>query len=249
MCNKIINNANILAIIPARGGSKGIPKKNIKPFVGKPLIYYAIKLAKEAKKSGLIVDHLVSTDSREIKLIAEKWGGRAPFLRPKELAADKSPMVDTIIHALNWWEKKNRDRIHSVLLLQPTHPLTTLKDIENAIEHYLNNQTKEKCLISICDAQHIRLPTLYYKKGKYLEQAIKGLNPNTQRQAMRSLYWRNGGIYLTRRDLLLRKRMLVNERPLFYEVSKFYSADLDDIFDWVMAEFLLNYNITKRQNV
>ncbi len=123
---------NIIAVIPARGGSKGIPKKNIKELGGKPLIYYVIRLAREAKKSGLIKDYVVSTDNSEIKSVAEKYAGKIPYLRPKRLATDTSPMADTVIHAVKWWEKAYKDKIHSVLLLQPTHPLTTLKDIKNA---------------------------------------------------------------------------------------------------------------------
>ncbi len=236
---------NIIAVIPARGGSKGIPKKNIKELGGKPLIYYVIRLAREAKKSGLIKDYVVSTDNSEIKSVAEKYAGKIPYLRPKRLATDTSPMADTVIHAVKWWEKAYKDKIHSVLLLQPTHPLTTLKDIKNALRHYLDNQPKAKSLISICDASHVRVSTLYYKKGGYLEQLNNDINPTGIRQASRPLYWRNGGIYITRRDLLFGKRGLITSGPLFYEMSKFYSIDLDDMFDWTMAEFLMRHNKKK----
>jgi CMP-N,N'-diacetyllegionaminic acid synthase len=233
-------NPKIVAIIPARGGSKGIPHKNIKALNGRPLIHYAIELARAAQKKGVILDHIVSTDSEEIASKAKEIGGNVPFLRPQELANDNSPVIDTIIHALKWWEESHKDVIHSVLLLQPTNPLTALKDIEDSIKHYLNNQPNAKCLISICDAQHVRLSTLYHKKGKYLEQLLKEIDPVARRQTLRELYQRNGAVYITRRDLLLEERKIINENPLFYTMPRERSVAIDDIFDWLLAEFLLN---------
>jgi CMP-N,N'-diacetyllegionaminic acid synthase len=158
-------NPKIVAIIPARGGSKGIPHKNIKPLNDRPLIHYAIELAKEAQKKGVIFDHIVSTDSEEIASIAKEMEGNVPFLRPAELATDGSAVVDTAIHAVNWWEKNHADTIHSILILQPTNPLTAGEDIENSVKHYLDNQPDASCLVSVCDAQHIRLSSLYHEKG------------------------------------------------------------------------------------
>jgi CMP-N,N'-diacetyllegionaminic acid synthase len=233
-------NPKIVAIIPARGGSKGIPHKNIKALNGRPLIHYAIELARAAQKKGVILDHIVSTDSEEIASKAKEIGGNVPFLRPQELANDNSPVINTIIHALKWWEESHKDVLHSVLLLQPTNPLTALKDIEDSIKHYLNNQPNAKCLISICDAQHVRLSTLYHKKGKYLEQLLKEIDPVARRQTLRELYQRNGAVYITRRDLLLEERKIINENPLFYTMPRERSVAIDDIFDWLLAEFLLN---------
>jgi len=231
----------IITIIPARGGSKGIPEKNIKLFKGKPLIYYAIKLAKESEKKGIIVDHIVSTNDREIASMARNIGGNVPFLRPDSLATDDSLVIDTIMHAVEWWEEQHNDVVHSILLLQPTNPLTAIEDVEHSVAYYLDNQPKAKCLISICDAQNMRLSTLYYKKGRYLEQLLKEIDPVVKRQALRRLYWRNGAIYISRRDLFLEGRRLINDKPLFYEMSRFRSVAIDDMFDWCLAESLLHY--------
>ena len=233
------DNPNILGIIPARGGSKGIPHKNIKPLNGRPLIRYAIELAMEAQKRGIITDHIVSTDSEKIASIAKDSGGNVPFLRPAELATDDSPVIDTAIHALEIWEELNRDAIHSVLILQPTNPLTAGEDLENSIRYYLKNQPEAKCLISVCDAQHVRLPTLYHKKGKRLEQILKEVNPTERRQALQKLYWRNGAVYITRRDLLLKEKKIISENPLFYEMPRSRSVAIDDMFDWSLAEMLI----------
>ena len=229
----------IVAIIPARGGSKGIPHKNIKPLNGRPLIHYAIELAMEAQKRGIITDHIVSTDSEKIASIAKDSGGNVPFLRPAELATDDSPVIDTAIHAVNWWEKNHGDTIHSILILQPTNPLTAGEDLENSIRYYLKNQPEAKCLISVCDAQHVRLPTLYHKKGKRLEQILKEVNPTERRQALQKLYWRNGAVYITRRDLLLKEKKIISENPLFYEMPRSRSVAIDDMFDWSLAEMLI----------
>jgi len=233
-------NPKIVAIIPARGGSKGIPHKNIKLLDGKPLIHYAIELAKEAQRKGVIFDHIVSTDSEDIASIAKELEGNVPFLRPAELATDGSAVVDTAIHAVNWWEKNQGDIIHGILILQPTNPLTAGEDIENSVKHYLDNQPEAKCLISVCDAQHIRLSSLYHEKGGYLEQVFKDVDPAERRQALKKLYWRNGAVYITRRDLLLGERRIINENPLFYTMPRERSVAIDDIYDWNIAELFIN---------
>lgn len=237
---KMTENEKILAIIPARGGSKGIPRKNIKSFNGKPLIHYAITLAVKAQRKGLVVGHVVSTDSKQIASIAKKHGGNVPFLRPRELATDDSPVVETVIHAVKWWEEHNRETLHSVLILQPTNPLTAVKDVEGAVKQYLDNQPEATCLISVCDAQHIRLSALYHKRGEYLEQALPQLDPAARRQSLEKLYWRNGAIYVIRRDLLLKEQKIVDKNPFFYSMPRTRSVAIDDIFDWHVAELFIN---------
>ena len=231
----------ILAVIPARGGSKGIPGKNIKLLGGRPLISYAVRLAKAAEDKKIITDHIVSTDSSKIARIARRYGANVPFLRPKKIAGDRSLVIHTVIHAVLWWEMTHKRKVHSVLLLQPTHPLTTVRDVETALRLYTAGQPDAKCLISICDAQNIRLSTLYYKRGLRLEQVVKGIKPTTRRQDQRSTYWRNGGIYITRRDLLLKAHKIIDGHPLFYEMPRSRSIDLDDMFDWMVAECLLRH--------
>ncbi|MGD2095807.1 MAG: acylneuraminate cytidylyltransferase family protein [Phycisphaerales bacterium] len=231
--------AKIIAVIPARGGSKGIARKNIKPLDNKPLIYYAIELAQKAEGKGIILDHIVSTDDREIASIAEQIGGNVPFLRPHKLATDDSPVIDAITHAVRWWEKSHQKVLHSVLLLQPTNPLTILKDIEDSTKHYLNNQPNAKCLISICDAQHVRLSTLYYKRRKFVEIITKNIGPEIRRQDLRKVYWRNGAVYMVRRDMLLEEKKVIGDNPLFYEMPRSRSITIDDTFDWMLAELLM----------
>lgn len=237
---------NIIAIIPARCGSRGIPGKNIKPLQGRPLIGYVISLAKQAEKGGLIKEHIVSTDDQKIAGVAKRLGGNVPFLRPQKLAGDSAQTVDVVLHAVRWWEKHHKDKIHSVLLLQPTSPLTTIKDIDSALKIYLTHQPRASCLISVCEATHVRPQTLYYEKGKYLTQFIKDNDSLRLRQESRKTYWRNGSIYITRRDLLLQSKRLLNAQPLFYQMPRFRSIAIDDMFDWATARFLFSYQGKKK---
>jgi CMP-N,N'-diacetyllegionaminic acid synthase len=131
----IIKNKKIIAIIPARGGSKGLPGKNIKRLAGKPLIAWTIE---QAKKSGWIDKLIVDTDDEKIAEIARKYGAEVPFLRPKELAQDKSSIYDVIFHALDWFKKIGLD-FDSVALLEPTSPLRKDDDIDNAVRLFLKN--------------------------------------------------------------------------------------------------------------
>ncbi|MBN2143870.1 MAG: acylneuraminate cytidylyltransferase family protein [Candidatus Aureabacteria bacterium] len=232
---------DILGIIPARGGSKGIIGKNIRQMCGKPLIYYAVNLAQQLKRENLITDYLVSTDSEQIANVVKSFGAEVPFLRPGHLAGDNSPVIDTIIHAVNGWEKNQGKKIHSVLLLQPTNPLTVFSDVEKAILYYLSLQPGADSLISISNAEHIRLPTLYYKKGNRLVQVEKNAVPNVNRQKIKSLFWRNGAIYLSRRDLLLKKKRVLGPNPYYFEMPRMRSLTIDDLFDWEMAEWMMKY--------
>jgi len=222
----------ILAIIPARGGSKRLPDKNIKLLNGKPLIYYPIELAIQAEQKGLIIGHIVSTDDEKIASVAKEAGGNLSFLRPSELASADSNVVDTAIHAVNWWQDNHDEMIDSVLLLQPTSPLTTIEDIEKAMKRYIQQQAK--CLISVCKARKGQLSTAYREKGEYLEQVFADSG-----QFAGEFYWRNGGIYITRCDLLFGKRVLIDESPMFYEMPRLCSVAIDDMFDWIIAECLM----------
>ena len=126
----MISNKKILGLITARSGSKGLPKKNIKPLLGKPLIAWSIDVG---IKSNYIDDLVVSTDCHEMSRLAKKYEAEAPFIRPKELSTDSASSVDVILHAINWLEK--RDRFYDlVVLLEPTSPLRESKDIDRCLK-------------------------------------------------------------------------------------------------------------------
>lgn len=141
----MINGKKILAIIPARGGSKGILKKNIKPLKGKPLIAWTIE---EAKKSKLLDKIIVSTDDEEIMNVAKKWGAEVPFLRPSELARDDTPGIAPVLHALEYFSD-----YEYVVVLQPTSPLRLAEDIDEAI--YLCEKNKSNFCVSVTESKII----------------------------------------------------------------------------------------------
>ena len=129
------NQVKILAIIPARGGSKGVPRKNIIPLCGKPLIAYTIETS---QKSKLIDSTIVSTDDKEIAKIASDYGGDVPFLRPSELATDDSPDIDYLKHALEWVEKHRKWYPEILVILQPTLPFRTVEDVDNTLQFMID---------------------------------------------------------------------------------------------------------------
>lgn len=227
---------DIIAVIPARGGSKGVAKKNIRPLAGKPLITYTIEAAKKSKLKHIFV----STDSEEIVAVCQQAGLEVPFLRPEELAQDDSPTSLALQHAVKWYEEKYQRGVFAVVTLQPTTPLRTAEDINNALEHFLNNVDQADSLITVLPASHMHPLTLYHQSGQYLKPFIIGENPTTRRQEFSQVYWRFGAIYVTRRDLLFKNRV-VSDKPLFFELKRSQNISIDDCFDFELAELYLQY--------
>ena len=224
-----------LGIIPARGGSKGIPGKNIKQLAGKPLIYYTIKAAKESK---LLDYFLVSTDDKKIADIAKRYGAEIPFLRPPELAQDETQTLQVLLHALRWAEKNKNCKFDYILTLQPTSPLRTSRDIDGAIELAKKNP-KADSLTSVYD---LGFPPQKLKKiigntlFDYYEEEIIG----TPRQEYSTrLYKRNGAIYLTKRHTLLVGNTVLGSKIIPYIMPPEKSVDIDTIFDFELAKFLM----------
>ena len=192
----------ILAVTLARGGSKSIKKKNIHKINGKPLLYYTIK---EALKSKLISRYIVSTDDKEIKKIAIKYGAECPFLRPKKLAGDKSSAVDADIHALKWAEKNTGIKYDFFVELMATNPLKTSIDIDNVLKKII--KTKADSVIGVIrleDYHPLRIKKLVNGRITNFKMNLKEI-PEGERQALRpKAYIRNGSIYASRRDLLIK---------------------------------------------
>jgi CMP-N,N'-diacetyllegionaminic acid synthase len=226
----------ILGVIPARGGSKGIPRKNIRPLAGLPLIAYPIRAAAGSKR---LTHCMVSTDDEEIAAVARKQGADVPFMRPEDLARDHSPTAPVLRHAVEWFEKAHGTPVLAVMTLQPTAPLCTSADIDAAIELFLAHQPDADCLISVCDAGEHHPLTLYHQAGDYLTPMQTGLDPNTRRQDFPATFWRNGAIYITRRDLLFAKDRVTSDKPLAYVMPRARSANIDEPLDLAIAEVML----------
>ncbi len=220
---------SILAIIPARGGSKAIPRKNIKALSGKPLIGWTIDAA---KRSSCIDRLIVSTEDEEIASVARELGTDVPFLRPAELAADDTPGMAPVLHAIS-----QLPDYEWILLLQPTSPLRTAEDIDGIWQFCQERGAQSS--VSVCEVgQH---PYWMYQcdAAQRLEPFIKGRPDVTRRQDMPSAYALNGALYLARTEWLLKQGSFIGPETLGYVMQPERSVDLDTPQDWCWVEFLI----------
>lgn len=219
-----------LVIIPARGGSKGVPGKNIKVLAGKPLIHYAIEAAMELFPSERII---VSTDSEEIKSVSEQCGIQVPFLRPKELATDTSSSYDVIIHAISFAESQGID-FDTIILLQPTSPFRTSQHIQDAMNLY-NDSLDMVVSVKVSDANP------YYSlfeedESGYLNKSKSG--DFMRRQDCPEVYEYNGAVYVINLKSVLKGSLSEFSRINKYVMSDKDSMDIDTELDWALVELL-----------
>lgn len=225
----------MLAIIPARGGSKGLLRKNIKLLGGIPLICHTIKTA---LKSNLIDRVVVSTDDSEIASIAKDSGADVPFMRPANLAHDTSMVIDTYLHVVDWIAKKNSKPIESFVSLLPTVPLRATKDINEAIKIF--NDRNASSVISVVE------PTvpLYWHRRISKEGLLENFLPEStsikNRQILKKTYVPNGAVYVFRTEVLRLTREYYTKKTYPYIMPRERSADIDNLLDFEWAEFLLN---------
>ncbi len=225
-----------LVIIPARSGSRGIPGKNIKLLGDKPLIQYSIDAALKVFNKE---DILVSTDSKEIKVIAENCGLNVPFLRPDELATDFTSSQDVILHAIDYTQQRGQN-YDSVVLLQPTSPFRNAQHIEEAIKLY---DKRLEMVVSVKVSGHNPYYTLYEESDNgFLTQSKKA--KFTRRQDCPNVYAYNGAIYVISIDALKTKSIAEFDKVKKYEMSELHSIDLDTPLDWDLAEIVLNKYLT-----
>lgn len=223
----------ILGIIPARGGSKGIPHKNIINICGKPLIAYTI----EAGLGSKYIDYLmVSTDDKEIADASKKHGAEVPFLRPSELAADTSKTIDAVLHGLN--TLKRQKKVFDVLvLLQPTQPLRTALDIDGAIIKFFANGCRSLASVSEVDDHPILIRSIENDSLK----RILNISSTCRRQDMPKYYRINGCIYINSISEINRSTSF-NDNIVPYVMEKEKSVDIDDYKDIAIAEYFLHLN-------
>jgi len=213
------NRQNFVAIIPARGGSKGIPQKNIIPLLGKPLIYYTIQAALQTKKLDSIY---VSTEDEKIKEVAQSYGIKV-INRPKRLATSIATTESVLIHAVNEIKKKN-GLVNNIVLLQPTSPLRTSEDIDKAISMFLKR--KADSLFSAARFNGFLWKT---KSGK--ARPINYNFHNRPRRQKIMQYLENGAIYITKADILLKEGCRLGGRIVIYEMPSERSVEIDTPFD------------------
>jgi len=225
---------NVVAIISARGGSKGIPRKNVLPVAGKPLIAWTIEAALGSAKLSRL---LVSTDDAEIAHVSREHGAQVPFLRPSELARDESPVIDAVEHALRWVERTEGQLPEYVLLLQPTSPLRTTADIDAAID--LAEVRRADAVLSVCEASpHPYLARRVTANGS-LEDFIDLPSKPGRRQDYPPAYVLNGAIYVNRVEALLASRNFQPPGAIAYVMPVERSCDIDAPIDLQIAESIL----------
>lgn len=225
---------NIYTIITARGGSKGIPRKNIKLLNGKPVIAYSIE---PSISSDLIKNTYVTTEDIEISDVSKEYGAEI-IDRPSHLAEDNSTSVDVILHALDYLEKNN-NLPDFFVLLQPTSPLRSKEDIENSIDLFIKNECD--ALISVCEIDHTSMLSLTIENN-FLKPNCNEDFLNTQRQELPDYYCPNGAIYITTPESLRKSKTFYPKKTIPYIMPKERSVDLDTEFDFKLTEFLLRKN-------
>ena len=229
---------HVLTVITARGGSKTLPRKNILPFCGKPMIAYSIEAALNARRAGAPIDRvIVSTDDAEIADVSRKFGADVPFMRPPELAKSDTPSLPVVQHAIAFAEQEGALTYDWILLLQPTSPLRTEDDILAALG--LITEPGTTAVIGITSAN-----TSHPRKLKLIEEGIlrpfedDGFQPVRRQDFGYDVYKTNGAIYLARRDVLMQEGSFYGNcpRPLIMPAER--SIDIDTQLDFDMAEFL-----------
>jgi hypothetical protein len=232
------NNKKILAIIPARGGSKGLPGKNIKPLCGKPLIGWTIE---QAQSSKYIDEIFVSTDSNEIAAVAEDFGIKVPFLRPTELATDTSPSSAFVLHTIGYYRNKGQE-FDYILLLEPTSPLRDITDINIAIEQLLNHDTAKSIVgVSKVEATHPAFLVDISKEG-LLKPYLKEMK-TLRRQELSDLYFFEGSLYLSDIEFYIKEQTFYHDLTLPYVVPKYKAYEIDDIVDFYIVEKILELKL------
>lgn len=234
------NEQNIIVIIPARGGSKGLPRKNIRLLAGKPLIAWTIEQAKNSKASYNVV---VSTEDKEIGEIARNYGA-VVIERPKDLAKDDTPTIDAIFHVLEVLKAKNYNP-DIIILLQPTSPLRNAEDIDNAVKLFLNRSCES--VVSACEVDTSPYWSFKIEDG-YLKHIFEEKYLTMRRQELPQVYAPNGAIYISTPENLQKYKSFYCVKTIPYIMPPRRSVDIDEEIDFKFAEFLLRKQYEESQS-
>jgi CMP-N,N'-diacetyllegionaminic acid synthase len=230
----------VVCVIPARGGSKGLPGKNIKKLCGKHLIAYTIE---QAKQSNYIDRVLVSTEDEEIAQISMEYGAEVPFIRPRELAGDSIATVDVLLHAISWLEGRQYP-FDILVLLHTTTPMRDIEDIDNSIA--LLVEEKADNIISVTEAhRNPYFNMVEINKDGYAALAKQG--NFTTRQAAPAIYDMNSSIYVWWRELLKEKKKIFLDKTKIHVMPKERSIDIDDNIDFKIAEMMMAERIKNNE--
>jgi CMP-N-acetylneuraminic acid synthetase len=226
----------VLGIITARGGSKGIPRKNIRLLAGRPLLQYTAEAALGAKRLARIV---LSTEDEEIAAVGRRCGLDVPFLRPPELARDDTPTLPVLQHAVRELEKTGA-RFDAICLLQPTAPLRQAADIDACVDLLAESGADSVVSVLPVPAEH-NPHWVYFRDDEGLLRLSTGeASPVPRRQLLPPAFHREGSVYVTRRDVLIEQNSLYGSKVAGYLIDASRSVNIDTMEDWLRAETMLN---------
>lgn len=231
-----------LAIIPARGGSKSIPHKNIYPLAGKPLIYYALQAVKKSRYVGRVI---VSTDNKKIAATAKRYEAEVPFMRPAELALDTTPTILVVEHALKWLEENEKYKPEYILLVQPTEPFVKTEHIDKLFELVFYKKADSGITM-------IRVPRIFHPYHirhlsndgflKFDNSALHYAHPTRQSDPPRYAF---GNIYWFRRGVFLKEKKIEVGKRVGLEINSLSAHDINEKSDLVLAEFIIKNKLIK----
>lgn len=229
------NLMKVLVVIPARGGSKGIPRKNIKLLGNRPLIYYAIDGARAIANDA---DICVTTDDSEIISVVEEYGLKVPFVRPESLAGDNTGTYEVLLHALDYYKEKGKN-YDCIVLLQPTSPFRRVEDIRGALNCFSSDLDM---VVSVREASSNPYYNIFEEDPNGFLRISKGNGKYTRRQDAPKVWEYNGAVYVINVESLSRLPMSDFSHIRKYEMDPIHSLDLDTLFDWKIAELLIAEN-------
>jgi CMP-N,N'-diacetyllegionaminic acid synthase len=238
----MINGKKVIAIIPARGGSKGLPGKNIKPLCGRPLITWSI----EAGLGSQYIDEvMVTTDSAEIATIARDFGASVPFIRPAELASDIATTIDTVKHVIDFYGSKLNKRFDYIVLLEPTSPLREKNDLDEMLEKINLVDDEYDAIVSLGEV-HEHPSIMKNIVGGKIEPYCKELVMTNRRQDNEAAYFPYGVAYIAKTKILLDEETFYARRTTHHLLQRHQCYEIDDVYDFLTIESILKYQIGLR---
>ena len=233
----MIDGQRVLAIVPARRGSKGLPLKNIRPLQGKPLLAWPVEAARASRHVDRVV---ISTDDAEFAALAVAAGAEAPFLRPAELANDTAPSIDFILHALDTLEAAG-DRYDYLVLLEPTSPLTEAEDIDAALETLAAQRAAADAIVGVTAlvSTHPAFAVRLDASGLMQPYAAPSFGHLPRRQDTEPLYSLDGSLYVSSVEAIRRERSFCHARTLPHVTPRWKSFEVDDFVDFICIEAIL----------
>lgn len=231
--NKIKNDLSFLGLITARGGSKGVPRKNVREVGGKPLIAWTIEVAVRSHLDRVIV----STDNEEISMVSKSWGAEVPFKRPEPLAQDDSSHLSVLVHAIHWLNENEGYIPDYIMLLQPTSPLRSVYDVNHSIGMAIKKNADS--VISVKKTKSHPYITKQISQDGKLKDFIEKPEGYLSRQSLPLVYVINGAIYAAKRETLLKKKDWYSDNTYAYVMPPERSLDIDTPWDLYLADLIL----------